>query len=255
MSERDEKFEEFLLREASRYNEPGGDVPRDEMWAAIRAERSKSGVAPQRRGEVIPWIRRAAAPIARRGAWLGMAATLLLGLAVGRFALRPARGAKDLAVGPVDSATRAGGPEVAPARGGTLLTVLRPDVRSGARQPGEDAAGIGYQLAAAAHLARAEALLTAFGASPADPARDVPLTRWAQDVLANTRLLMDSPAGRDPERRRLMEDLELVLVQLVQRPGGARATEDRLHIERSLERTQVLPRLRSTQTQAPNSGT
>jgi hypothetical protein len=62
-------------------------------------------------------------------------------------------------------------------------------------------------------------------------------------MLTNTRLLLDSPAGDDPVRRRLLEDLETVLVQLLQRTGGA--VDERALIERTLERTQLLSRLRS----------
>ena len=70
--------------------------------------------------------------------------------------------------------------------------------------------------------------------------------RWAKDVLSNTRLLLDSPAGDDPVRRRLLEDLETVLVQLVQRSG--RTAEDRDMLDRTLQKTQILTRLRSRAT-------
>jgi len=78
---------------------------------------------------------------------------------------------------------------------------------------------------------------------PTDATMDSLTARWARDVLSNTRLLLDSPAGEDPVRRRLLEDLETVLVQLVQRSG--RTAEDRAMLDRTLQRTQILTRLRS----------
>src|ERR1039458_3783747 len=83
---------------------------------------------------------------------------------------------------------------------------------------------------------------------------DKQLSTWARDILSNTRLLLDSPAADDPSRRRLLQDLELVLVQMVQRSPAAEEAEERSHIDRSMERTQVLPRLRSALPAGRNNG-
>lgn len=99
------------------------------------------------------------------------------------------------------------------------------------------------QIVSRDHLSRAEALVSVVAASPADAAMDSLTGRWARDMLTNTRLLLDSPAGDDAVRRRLLEDLETVLVQLLQRTGGA--VDERALIDRTLERTQLLSRLRS----------
>jgi hypothetical protein len=112
-----------------------------------------------------------------------------------------------------------------------------------------------YGIVAVNHLSRAEALITAYGAAKTDAKTDAQLAAWARDLLSNTRLLLDSPAGADPARRKLLQDLELVLVQIVQSGPGADATEDRAQIARSLERTQVLERLRNTRGVGLNSGT
>lgn len=114
---------------------------------------------------------------------------------------------------------------------------------------------MGYQVAASEHLERAEALLTAVRANGGRPG-DAAVTAWTRDVLTNTRLLLDSPAGVDPARRKLLEDLELVLVQLVQTTPAAapEAGDDRAHVNRSLEHTQVLPRLRAALATAPLRG-
>ena len=223
MSDDEGKFEERLRREAAHYNMPPAQIARQAMWAAIAAARSRDDEGrPVLGGRGVPVPNVGPRSLWRRAAWIGMAATLLIGVAVGRYMTTPASPVRAVADGPA----AAEAPE-----------------------------GEGYRMARAQHLARAEALLTAYSALPADSPTDVQLTRWAQDVLANTRLLLDSPAGRDAQARRLMEDLELVLVQLVQRPVGARAIEERSLIDRSLERTQVLPRLRLSQAPAPNSGT
>jgi hypothetical protein len=93
------------------------------------------------------------------------------------------------------------------------------------------------------HLQRAEALVSVVAATPADAVMDSLTGKWAREMLTNTRLLLDSPAGDDPVRRRLLEDLETVLVQLVQRSGAV--TEEREILDRTLQRTQLLTRLRN----------
>ena len=85
--------------------------------------------------------------------------------------------------------------------------------------------------------------MTVVAATPADAVMDSLTGKWAREMLTNTRLLLDSPAGDDPVRRRLLEDLETVLVQLVQRSGAS--ADDREILDRTLERTQLLTRLRT----------
>jgi hypothetical protein len=212
----DEKFEEFLQREAQAYNEPPATVPRDEMFAAIAAARAEAGrltTDDRRPTTVYPRF-------LPRVAWIGMAATLLIGVAIGKAALQK------------QDAPRAVTSAAAPA----------------------DTAGTSYATAATAQLVRAEALLTAYGASNANTGVDQQLSTWARDILSNTRLLLDSPAAADPDRRRLLQDLELVLVLMVERSPTAGAAEERSHIERSIQRTQVLPRLRSALPAGRNIG-
>jgi hypothetical protein len=87
-----------------------------------------------------------------------------------------------------------------------------------------------------------------------DARSDSIVATWARGLLTNTRLLLDSPAARDPQRARLLQDLELILVQIVQRsPSGAAA--GRSVVERTLERTQIIPRLRSALPAGLPSGT
>ena len=102
-----------------------------------------------------------------------------------------------------------------------------------------------YQIAAMHHLSDAEALLTSFRTrSAADQQMDAQLASWARDLLSNTRLLLDSPVASDPQRRPLLEDLELVLVQIVQLSPGS-TQQDRELIEKTLQQDHVLTRLRT----------
>jgi len=82
-------------------------------------------------------------------------------------------------------------------------------------------------------------------------ALDGRLSSWARQLLQDTRLLLDSPAGEDPRRRRLLEDLELVLAQITRLGAAAEATRpqgsvaERELIDGTIRRGQVLSRLRS----------
>ena len=102
-----------------------------------------------------------------------------------------------------------------------------------------------YQAATLQHLVRAEALLTSYRAEARAGKVDAELSAWARDLLSSTRLLLDSPAARDPRRRQMLEDLELVLVQIVNLAPDSPAAERDL-IDRAIERGDVMTRLRTT---------
>jgi len=108
----------------------------------------------------------------------------------------------------------------------------------------DDGATRAYTVAAAQHLTEAEAMLTAFKGDLSQGRMDAQIASWGKDLLSNTRLLLDSPAARDPVRRKLLQDLELVLVQIVQLSPGASA-RDRDLINGALTDDQVLMRLRT----------
>jgi hypothetical protein len=110
-----------------------------------------------------------------------------------------------------------------------------------------------YQVATIRHLANAEALLTAFRTDSRDAKMDAQLSSWARDLLSNTRLLLDSPAADDPQRARLLGDLELVLAQIVQLSPGT-AAQDRELIAGSIRSGQVMTRLRSAIPAGPTRG-
>lgn len=197
----DPAFDAWLRAQAPRINAPS-ETPRLEMWAAIQSAR-RSAVAPPRRRT--PWIILSA-----------IAAALILGVAIDRFALQPPNGA--------------------PAQ-----------VASAPTASAESAARL-YRMAATQTLTQAEALLTAFraSASPPQPTADLQqLGTWGRQVLGSTRLLIDSPAGEDPQLRALLEDLELVLVQIIQLSGTELNATERALVEGALEESDLLPRLRT----------
>jgi hypothetical protein len=126
------------------------------------------------------------------------------------------------------------------------------DAPAGAGAAGASRAGAGASAGASAplralteqHLARTEALLAAFAAPPGGPAATGPDAAWARDLLTTTRLLLDSPAGREPTRRALLEELELVLGQIARLPRADTADERAL-IDRAIRRGDLMARLRT----------
>lgn len=204
----DAEFDAWIEKIAPSVNEPPA-VPRLEMWRAISAGRATDG--RQNLPRVLPFPRR------HWGMMSAIAAALLLGVAIDRFMLRRA------------------GPE-APVLAGP-----------GAAADSTDPARI-YRMAATQTLTQAEALLTAYRASTGanrTPLDATQLGRWGRDVLGSTRLLIDSPAGSDPQLRALLDDLELVLVQIIQLSGAPLDPADRDLIDRALEDRELLTRIRS----------
>jgi hypothetical protein len=120
----------------------------------------------------------------------------------------------------------------------------RPLTPAGASNQFASANNAAYNVATAQHLANAEVLLTAFTLKPRDQQMDAQFSQWARGLLANTRLLLDSPAGDDPRRAKLLQDLEQVLAQIVQLSPNA-AASDRELIQGSIQQGQVITRLRT----------
>ncbi|MBI2409382.1 MAG: hypothetical protein HYV19_13895 [Gemmatimonadetes bacterium] len=249
-----ERFEQFLRETAADYQAPSGEVPREEMWNAIRARRTAApapvpsiGTAPSRRR---PWYLAAAA----------MAAMLLIGVAIGRFSTT--NGSEQQVVAQSVPTTVPNG-EATPLSDPTTTTPspassASPNVQSRARRDdGATLAGARrttYGIVATRHLASVEALLASYQANATEARSDTLLGAWAKSLLSNTRMLIDSPVADDPVRARLLSDLELILVQLVQRTPGADA-ESRAAVDRTLQKTHIIPRLRSAVPASLLSGT
>jgi len=214
----EEKWTETLRDLARDYNQPPMIVPREAMWAAI--------VAGQRRGR--PRILQ----ISRRFAPLAAAAGIVLAVGIGIGRVTVSRSAR------TPSATNTAANSANSANSATPTAV--PEA---------------YAIATTQQLLEVQALLTAFDANnrqatgsaagaKADAKADAHLALWARDLLSNTRLLLDSPAGADPHRRQLLEDLELVLVQIAALSPDA-AASDRAAIAHTLDDAQVLPRIKA----------
>jgi hypothetical protein len=178
-------------------------------------------VVPIRRFRPQPW-------------WAAVAAALVIGVVLGRGSLE----------GPDGTTTVADGGVTAPAVDGTTP--------AGAPGGSANAVPRSYRTAAARHLNRTEDFLTMFRVDArSDQLEDLDLGPWAKRLLTDTRLLLDSPAGDDPELRMLLSDLELVLAQIVQlRAGDPNEVEI---IDEGLESSQLLFRLKAAQASAPNT--
>jgi len=103
---------------------------------------------------------------------------------------------------------------------------------------------VSYQVATEQHLQDTETLLTSFALESRDEQMNSRFAGWARGLLSKTRLLLDSPAGEDPRRARLLQDLELVLAQIVQLSPEAPASEREM-VQGSIQSGLVMTRLRS----------
>jgi hypothetical protein len=269
----EDNFEEFLQKAAQGYNVPPARTPREKMWTAIQAQRAAGprvvygGGSPMRQSSA----RRFSSRI-----WLGAAAAAVLllatGVGIGRWttssstpspvaAVSPTRsGSSPSLTEPPSTTATPGNVEAIAAgqkRGGGSATSSRGAPARNAEDRQIDsrvdngtrvalsAPSTAYQLTTVRHLSEAEALLTSFRTrSSADQQMDAQLGAWARDLLTNTRLLLDSPVANDPQRRPLLEDLELVLVQIVQLSPGS-TPQDRELIEKTLQQDHVMTRLRT----------
>jgi hypothetical protein len=253
----DPRFDAWIARQAPALNAPNA-TPRDDMWQAIQAaQRTHVAAADGTVAGVLPLRRRWPLPAA-------IAAALLLGIVIDRVATRavepgvvppPPRVATIAPRAPrTDSVPLARHDAPEPRAVGTTVaaapraphTTPSASRRSGAA----DSALVSrlYRLAAVQTLTQAEALLTSYRATDLatrDPAAARQLGGWGREVLSSTRLLIDSPAGADPQLRPLLNDLELVLVQIVRLSGAPLDASDRALIDGALRDRDLLPRIRT----------
>ena len=196
-----------LRAAAQSYNEPPALTKRDldDLWSGIESEAFGRGTAdvgpvPSRRLH-----------IPRLASWMALAATLVLGVAIGRYSAR--------------STSRPAATQVASRN--DSLAVPEP-----------------YQSTTSRYLGQTAALLATLPAEVSAGRGDERFVGRAQDLLLTTRLLLDSPAAADPRIRTLLDDLELVLAQIVRLQTDQSGEELDL-IRQALQQRDVLPRLRT----------
>lgn len=265
----EDRIDELMAEAARDYNAPG-EPPREEMWTRIQAARRERRAAP------------ASPPSRSRWLWpatgIAAAAVLALGISLGR---RLERAGREPSVAPprvaatptpaprVDTGaaqTVAAGP--VPPKMDTLVERIREQTKatdqrarelastagdSGGANPGAAGRGddesmkLAYRLVMLQHIAGSEAMITAFRASARRGEVDAQTAHWARELLGTTRLLESSPAADDPTMRRLLQDLDLVITQIVQYATHGTTNPEELDlIERSIQRRGIMTKLRST---------
>ena len=198
---KDEPVLDPRLLEAARAHHAPPTVPTEALWQRIQADRRRGAGTQGRR-----WTRpQAWVPVA-------IAATLILGILLGRLWIPVGSGVKN-------------------------HVVTAPDSTGKARK--ED---LFARYAAEQTLGQAEVLLTQYRSDAAAGAATTTTPDEARKLLLATRLLLDAPTLSDPRLRDLLEDLELVLAQIAE---GSQVKEDRAVITDGLDRHDVLPRLRA----------
>jgi hypothetical protein len=207
MDDREDRLDERIRDAAQEYHRPPA-TPRAEMWEAIQAGRR---AAEERPLPIRPGYRSPLRLV------FGIAALLALGIAIGRISV-PA------------GTVPAPQPTIAAAPGAPSGTAGEQ------RERGEAAA----RFATDDHLIQVETFLTEFGTAPVQAEFD----RQAQDLLTDTRMLLDSKRVVDPRTRKLLEDLELVLAQIATLDPRGRS-KDRDLIADGLAQSHLRTRLRN----------
>ena len=208
----DDRLPDAVEQAAKAYNNPP-ELQRaelDAMWSAIEEEAFPVRFASPSRE--MPHLGRTTSWHSAR-TLLPFAAVLLLGVAIGRFAVPRS---------PAQISTVA----TAPAPAGDSVALPEP-----------------YQSTTSRYLGQTAALLVSLPGEMRAGRADQALLGRAHDLLLTTRLLLDSPAAADPRIRSLFEDLELVLAQVV-RLQSQQSSEELDLIRQALEQRDVLPRLR-----------
>lgn len=203
----DEKFDDFVRRNLKDYNAPV-PPPADAIWASIEKDVAEA-IRP-----------RAARPTTIRRWWIpigvGIAATLMIGAAVGRWSTTRTSDVPLVAVAP-------------------------------SQVSADDSARIATHARATMieHLEEAEVFLTSVRADLKTGRADTERTDRSRELLSRTRLLLGASASRSPEVARLLEDLELLLAEIAAVPQS-RPSMDLQLLDEKMRQGNVLPRIRAT---------
>lgn len=198
----EERFNELMQDAARTYRVPP-DPDLETMWTHVEHEAFGNGGGRVLRFRSPSWQLFAA----------GIAASLVIGVGVGRLTMVAAPPAATVAVAP---------------RADSIPPVTRN----------------GYDRAATELLGKTAVLLTTLPMEAQTVQGNIRFSSQALELLTTTRLLLDSPAATDGRFRELLEDLELVLAQVASlRP--ARAQGEIELITDALEERDMVPRIRS----------
>ena len=211
----EDRFDELMRAAGPDYNRPP-EPPLDEMWAAIDKARHTPETAPDEVRRPRPFLSEPQRRAFWQQPWLRMAAVLIVGLALGRWSA---------ALSNRSDTTLASAPEPAAA--------VSNDEASGR-----------YQAVTVSYLGETAALLVALPGELRNQRADSSFVARADDLLLQTRLLLDSPAASEPALRALFEDLEVVLAQVVRLQADRDPTRIEL-LNQALEQNEVMPRLRN----------
>ena len=142
---------------------------------------------------------------------IGLAATLVIGIGLGRVSMKEQAAVPTLAAVSTDTTTNTVG---------------------------------AYDRVASDLLGRTVVLLASLPAEARNVGSGERFSNQATELLTSTRLLLDSPAASDVRFKSLLEDLELVLAQIAMLQSGRTRQEIDL-ITDALEERDVVPRIRS----------
>jgi hypothetical protein len=202
----DDRLDALLADLRQHWRRPA-ELPGDALWERIEAAHFDARAA-RRPAHTVTW----------RTLGVGLAATLVLGVGIGRWSVRPAP------------------------------TPAAPAFAAQERAPGP------ISLATTEYLGETAALLTALPRDARESeAGDARFAVQARELLSTTRLLLDSRAAEDPRLRGLLEDLELVLAQIARLPAR-RGGEELQLIREALEQRDVVPRLHLVAAEVSASG-
>lgn len=241
----DAALDALLERHGDGYNRPPDIVPREEMWHAIRrADAPHIDVHGRRRWRMLA----AAALLMGAGITIGAEVHSHLTSGGHAVAMVPSMTSEHLMAGSAgvngDSGPVIGNDQrdAIPHVAAGLSTANGYGV--GNTTENMSAQSTAYTLATVRHFTAVEALLTSYRDAPHDSRGDAQMSMWAQALLSQTRLLLDSPAASDPARRKLLQDLELVLVQMTQL-AHTETPIDREMLDGAVRHSDVITRLRT----------
>jgi hypothetical protein len=205
----EDRFDE-LMRDAAQTFRAPPPADFDEMWTEI-----------ERRAEAVVGQPVRTTWFSQRSTWLAIAATLVIGVGLGRASMMIGHNAA--------------------LQGAVVSTVAATNTHA---DSSASLASNPYGAETSRYLDQTAALLISLPSEVNGARANTQFVGRAGDLLTTTRLLLDSPAADDPSMRNLLEDLELVLAQVVRLQNNHSRIELDL-INRALEQRDVIPRLRT----------